>query len=249
MKLLRTTKRSLPIVCLALVLNACAGGNDFPEDAVDGNNANNAANADDTGLNNDNSNDNSDNENGNNGNNANGNNLGNENGNNLLNNENGGGNDEIMGSGNEFLNNAAGNDFLKNEEPAAGTAANAGLDQNSTEDLGLPPGGAIVGENEDLSANIAPPNANMGATDTSIAPPSRGSSKPNRNGKVHYVLQNGSSAYDKANGTVVKTYEQGDHPVVTAEGEWVRTSEGMYVPSATLTSRPIPRAKSVKSWR
>jgi hypothetical protein len=256
MKLLSYSKNSFKVLCLALLLNACAGGaGGEGEEAVEGNEMNNAADAEEninaengneTGLNEE---DNGSNENlSNNNANMNNENLGN-NGNNLLNNENLGAETNAAPAANEFVNNAAGENFLANDGAAnAATEAPADLSvtQNSTEDLGIPAAGDTMVGNQDAGAqtNVAPPDANMGATDTSLAAPAVTSG-----GQVRYILRSGTSAYDRPQGTVVKNYEQGDHPVVTADGEWVRTSDGMFVPSSSVTTRPVPRAKSAKSWR
>ncbi|RYZ59493.1 MAG: hypothetical protein EOP07_03775 [Proteobacteria bacterium] len=254
MKLLRYSKNSMKVLCLALLLNACAGGEEG-EEAVDGNEMNNAADAEENG-NGENGNETGFNEESNNSNenlsnnnaNMNNENLGN-NGNNLLNNENLGAEANAAPAANEFVNNAAGENFLANDG-AANAAAEAPADlsvtQNSTEDLGIPAAGDTMVGNQDAGAqtNVAPPNANMGATDTSLAAPAATSG-----GTVRYITRSGTSAYDRPQGQVVKNYEQGDHPVVTADGEWVRTSDGMFVPSSSVTTRPVPRAKSAKSWR
>ncbi len=90
----------------------------------------------------------------------------------------------------------------------------------------------------------------MGATDTSIGvSASSAPVAPMTGGRVHYVLNSGTSAYDKPSGQVVKTYEKGDHPLVSADGEWVQTSDGVYLPNTSLTTKPVSRAKSPKAWR
>lgn len=250
MKLLHYTKNSAIALCLVLLLNACAG-DDSLEEPIDGNNLNaanvensenaaNAENGDDNEFNNENNNFNENLSNNNL-------NMGN-NGNDLLNDENFGDGSNIPQQANEFVNNAPGENFLGSDNalaPEMDAPADLAAQQNSTEDLGIQPDGDIVGGNQDLGANtnMSSPNANMGATDTSLAP------NKSTGGIVHYVLRNDTSAYDQPNGSVVRNFEQGDHPVVSADGEWMRTSDGMFVPTSSVTTRPVPRAKSIKLWR
>ncbi|MBC7532938.1 MAG: hypothetical protein H7318_15295 [Oligoflexus sp.] len=244
MKLLHYTKISAKALCLAVLLTACAGG-EAPEEAVNGENANNAENGNEAGLNENSANSN-ENLNGNNA--SNNENLGN-NGNDLLNNENLGANEGAPQQANEFVNNATGENFIGGinpSVPANGEPGDLAATQNSTEDLGIKSADGIVVGNQDTGANVAQPNANMGAIDTSLAP---GKVAPaTSGGRVRYVLKSGTNAYDQPNGKVVKNFEQGDHTVVSADGEWVRTSDGTFVSSSAITTRPVPRAKSVKSW-
>jgi len=257
MKLLHYTKIAATAFCLALLMTACAGGAS-PEEAVNGENANNAENGNEVGFN-ENANNLNDNNMGNdnmgNDNNMGNNNMGNDNNmgnndNNLLNNENLGGNAGAAEPANEFLNNAAGENFLGSNNPstpATDGSEDLGATQNSTEDLGIQSSNGIVGGNQDTGVTVAPPNANMGATDTSLAP--NQVARPASGGTVRYVLKGGAKAYNQPHGKIVRNFEQGDHPLVSADGEWVRTSDGTFVSSSDVTTRPIPRAKSPKPWR
>ena len=233
MNLIRYTLSSLQIFSLTLLLNACA--TDGPSDSDE--NAANAENSNNENLEGDNTNGNLNNNNANN----NGNNLGN-NGNNLGNNSD--------SKANEFLNNATGEDFLSGNATAANPESPAsdtlGAEQNSTQDLGIAGGGDIVGGNQNEPV-IAPaaPDVNQGATDSAIASPRAAAM---RGGLVQYVMKNGADVYDKPSGKVVKILEQGDHPLVTAEGEWLRTSDGSYLANSSVTPRPISREKSAKAW-
>ncbi|MBC7661437.1 MAG: hypothetical protein H7249_17210 [Chitinophagaceae bacterium] len=242
MNLLHYTKNSVKLVVLAMMLNACAGVDANEDPSGDGDN--NAANANEVGFNENSAN------NRENANNA----ADGDNGNNLLDNENLGG--VKNGKSNEFVNNAVGENFLGSGGASAGIKGlpaqnNLSLEENSSKDLGIKQDGAIVSGNQDAGANpnIAPPNSNMGAIDASLAPRAGASTARSSGGSVHYIVRNGTSAYDKPNGSVVKNYEQGDHPLVSLEGEFVRTSDGTYVTSSAVTSKPVPRAKSRKSWR
>lgn len=108
------------------------------------------------------------------------------------------------------------------------------------------------------------PDINKGATDNGLlepmaegdvlAPVAENPTAPGRRGAsgggvVRYVMPGGSRLYDKPNGETLRNLEQGDHPLVNEEGEWSRTSDGYYVPSASLTPAPIARLKQPKEWR
>ena len=66
-------------------------------------------------------------------------------------------------------------------------------------------------------------------------------------GMVKYV-RNASSLYDKPNGSTVNRLEKGDHPLVFGEGEWIRTSDGYYVPERDLTPNPVGRNRLRSIW-
>jgi hypothetical protein len=261
MKWMHQAKTCTKVVFLMLALNACAGGEEGVEDPVEANGEENAANfegnEDNEAANAENgANENlgdetvAENENG----------LNNSNNGSNLMNENTGGN-ATGGEGNEFVNNAAGENFLNAgggnalaEEPATNPAADAALAENSSQDLGIAPSDDIVSGNQNAPAPVAeggvPPDASVGATDASLgAAPAAPTAPPPSGGRVHYVLRSGTSAYDKPSGQVVRTYEKGDHPLVSADGEWVQTSDGVYLPNASLTTKPVSRAKSPKAWR
>ncbi|MES2746320.1 MAG: hypothetical protein V4655_12890 [Bdellovibrionota bacterium] len=255
MKLVHQAKTCTKVLFLMLALNACAGGEEAVEDPVQENGEENAANVE--GEEGENvGNENFGNENlGENENGLNGENTGNN-----LNNENTAG-AESDAPANEFVNNAAGDNFLNDgasnlaaEAPATDPTADAALAENSSEDLGIAPSDAIVAGNQNAAVAAPegnlPPDTSMGATDTSIGvSASSAPVAPMTGGRVHYVLNSGTSAYDKPSGQVVKTYEKGDHPLVSADGEWVQTSDGVYLPNTSLTTKPVSRAKSPKAWR
>jgi hypothetical protein len=50
-------------------------------------------------------------------------------------------------------------------------------------------------------------------------------------------------------GNVVRTLEQGDHPVVIEEGEYARMQNGSYVPLEGLSVEGVGRARSDEPWR
>ncbi len=257
MKLVQKAQYSLQALMLALTLNACAGDASLDE-PIEGNEENAANPADEEGndMGNENVNNGGNNEN-----------LGNENfGNENTGNNNAANTGEMNEPANEFVNNAAGENFLNAgggnvaaEEPASNPTADAALAENSSEDLGIQPSDAIVGGNQNAApeANAVPQDPSVGATDNSLAVPADSAPVPTApapvapvaGGRVHYVVKGGASAYDKPSGQVVKTFEQGDHPLVTADGEWAQTADGMYIQRSSITTKPVSRAKSPKSWR
>jgi len=121
-------------------------------------------------------------------------------------------------------------------------------------------GALINGASEDI---LESPDVNMGATDNGLLEPAPdsvlapvaenptapGAGGATTGGVVRYVTPGGSKLYDKPNGATLRDLEQGDHPLVNEEGEWSRTSDGYYVPAASLTAAPIARLKQPKDWR
>jgi hypothetical protein len=166
--------------------------------------------------------------------------------------------------GNMFANEQGGNNNLLNNNKNGGNK-NAGNNNlglgNTNENLGpLEESGddALVnGAETDLLAPQAP-NIEQGAIDvpvpedTILAPVAEtptDSVAPKAGGVVRYVLPGGSKLHDRPSGQTMKNLEQGDHPLVSEEGEWARTSDGYYVPTATLTAQPIGRLKVPREWR
>jgi hypothetical protein len=256
---LHTFRRPIPVLAsllIALLLTGCFGGGIDPtEDPVQPGEENEAANinAEEFPENN----------------------AMNENmGNNFGNEEMGNMNQGMNNMDGEGVNNALEDDFLNgNNDNFMDTGNNQGnlfgnnnLGQNGNNGLGnnnfgLNDGdGALInGASDDI---LESPNVNMGATDNGLdsdpdsvlapvaenptAPGGRGAA---RGGVVRYVLPGGSKLYDNPNGTALRNLEQGDHPLVNEEGEWSRTSDGYYVPTASLTAAPIGRLKQPKEWR
>jgi hypothetical protein len=160
--------------------------------------------------------------------------------------------------GNLFGNNPNGGGANNN----LGANGNIGLGNNNfglnAADQG--DGALINGASEDI---LESPDINKGATDNGLAaegpdsvlapvaenPTAPGSGAVTTGGVVRYVTPGGSKLYDQPNGATLRNLEQGDHPLVNEEGEWSRTSDGYYVPSASLTAAPIARAKLPKEWR
>ncbi len=154
----------------------------------------------------------------------------------------GGDQGNLFGNGNN-------NNLLNNKNGGNPKSPAAGANDLQTDD-------ALVNnaETEDLLATQQGPELNQGATDLGPVPAER--SVPNSapaaaatGGVVRYVVAGGSSLHDKPSGSVVKSLEQGDHPLVSESGEWARTSDGFYVPSHQLSAQPIGRAKAARSWR
>ena len=75
------------------------------------------------------------------------------------------------------------------------------------------------------------------------------SAMPSGSGKVLYVRQSGSQLFQQPGNNSVKSLEQGDHPLVYAESEYAKTSDGYYVPLKDLSEQPIGRRKTSAIWR
>jgi len=184
----------------------------------------------------------------------------------------GGGNDG------EAINNAADENFLNEgnnsngETNMFGNNPNGGLGNNNlgkngnlgNNNIGLNQAdGALVNGAEDGILQNQATDLDRGATDSEPLPPSDSVLAPvasnptapssqdetSTGGVVRYVIQGGSKLHQSPNGETLRSLEQGDHPLVNEEGEWSRTSDGYYVPAASLTAAPIPRAKLPKDWR
>lgn len=190
--------------------------------------------------------------------------------------ENGGNDGEAINNAadEDFLNGnnsnlAEGGNNLFGNNPNGGMGNN-NLGQNGNNGLGnnnfglnagnQGDGALINGASEDI---LESPDINKGATDNGMAeeasnsvlapvaenPTTPGSGGAATGGVVRYVTPGGSKLYDKPNGATLRNLDQGDHPLVNEEGEWARTSDGYYVPSASLTAAPIGRLKQAKDWR
>ena len=72
---------------------------------------------------------------------------------------------------------------------------------------------------------------------------------PTGGGKVLYVRPSGSQLYQQPGSNSMKSLEQGDHPLVYAESEYAKTSDGYYVPLRDLSEQPIGRRKTSAIWR
>lgn len=73
--------------------------------------------------------------------------------------------------------------------------------------------------------------------------------KVDPNAITKYVLPGGSALHTEPNGTSTRALDQGDHPLIFGDGEWVSTSDGYYLPSETLSKTPIGRRKQKQSWQ
>ncbi|MDQ3235817.1 MAG: hypothetical protein M3Q07_28750 [Pseudobdellovibrionaceae bacterium] len=164
-----------------------------------------------------------------------------------------GGNAQANLFGNNPNNGANNNNLGKNGNNGLGNN-NFGLNAGDQGD-----GALINGASEDI---LESPDINKGATDDGMAeapdsvlapvaenPTAPGNAGATTGGVVRYVTPGGSKLYDKPNGSTLRNLEQGDHPLVNDEGEWARTSDGYYVPLASLTAAPIARLKQPKEWR
>lgn len=178
------------------------------------------------------------------------------------------GNGGNQGDG-EGLNNAAEEEFANNAE--GGNLGNGGgnnlfgsnnkgsgnnLGQGNNNNLGLNQGEDALVNNAETDLEPAP-DVNQGATDLavsngaeeSLAPTSRNEATVSGSGRVRYVMAGGTKMYEKPQGQVIKSLEQGDHPLVSEEGEWARTSDGFYIPSGSLTAQPVGRNKIPQNWQ
>jgi hypothetical protein len=66
--------------------------------------------------------------------------------------------------------------------------------------------------------------------------------------EVKYILPGGSDLYQSENGAISSRLQQGDHPLVFGDGEWLRTSDGYYIPFRRLSENPIGRRKERAIW-
>ena len=89
---------------------------------------------------------------------------------------------------------------------------------------------------------VADPIAEQAAAEPTEPAPSEGA-------RVMYAIQETGvfSAADGAN--QIESMQQGDHPLIFAEGEWSRTSDGKYVNSSSLTQKPVGRIKPAATWQ
>jgi hypothetical protein len=73
---------------------------------------------------------------------------------------------------------------------------------------------------------------------------------PSSGSVVKYVTVSGVNLYAAPDGkSVVKPLEQGDHPLVNDEGEWSKTSDGYFIQNSSLTTSPVGRVRTPKTWQ
>lgn len=67
-------------------------------------------------------------------------------------------------------------------------------------------------------------------------------------GKVKYVTRN-VTRHAAPNGPVVGEFEQGEHPLIYQNGNWVELHDGSFVKGNGLSEKPVGYNKGKKSWR
>lgn len=70
---------------------------------------------------------------------------------------------------------------------------------------------------------------------------------PTTGGMVKYVLDS-TSLYDQPQGSSVRSLEKGDHPLIVQEGDWDKTSDGLYISNQELTRKPVARIRARSAW-
>lgn len=100
---------------------------------------------------------------------------------------------------------------------------------------------AFAATDQALDQAVVDTSINQVVDQAAAAPPASG-------GRVQYVTSAGAVLYDQPNGSNAGSLSKGDHPLVFAEGEFVRTSDGYYIPSQSLTDSPISRTRRRLDW-
>ena len=128
-------------------------------------------------------------------------------------------------------NNLFGNvEFVNNAEPKNDVVEKTTKNQNSG-DL----------ENNNVIVNIEEPN------NAAVFIPL--TAKVDPNAVTQYILPGGSSLHTEPDSSAIRTLEQGDHPLVFGDGDWVSTSDGYYIPSQSLSRSPVGRRKLKPIWQ
>ena len=158
-----------------------------------------------------------------------------------------GGNEIVEDVGNEVEEvveeSAAANNAMASEfQNEAGVAAGEGIN-NST-------------ESEFVEGEVAA----TPATDTGVEAVAEEAAAPEETpeteatytpgGRVKYIMSGGATLFSSMEGgEPAGMLEQGDHPVVFEEGEWARTSDGLYLPVSSLSTEPIGRMEPEAMWQ
>jgi hypothetical protein len=130
-------------------------------------------------------------------------------------------NGNLFGSG-EFVNNA---DQNQTKGKSNGSVSVADKNENTDEDI-------LITEEPEPEPVFVPLTA-----------------KVDPNAITQYVLPGGSSLHTEPDGASTRSLDQGDHPLIFGDGDWVSTSDGYYIPSQTLSKTPIGRRKQKQSWQ
>lgn len=168
---------------------------------------------------------------------------------------------ENFSTSNQGMMNNAGGENISNDQLA--NLTDDGLNAPANEAaLNAVPANAAVTNAAPLNAvpmnpaitNAAPLNAaapmNAAAAPMDPAAASAVPASPSTGGSVKYVSNSGLQVVDQPGSTtVVGTLEQGDHPVVSDNGEWARLPDGKFVSSKGLTDKGVGRARRGNPWR
>lgn len=125
---------------------------------------------------------------------------------------------------------------LNNTAPLAGNQAAPANEQAQASDGSAP-------------AQVAPPTSSLSN------PSSRAAASPLTNsqmnwpgkGKVKYVTRQ-ITRHSSPNGPVVGEFEQGDHPLIFQNGNWVELHDGSFVRGNGLSDKGVGYNKGRKSW-
>lgn len=93
-------------------------------------------------------------------------------------------------------------------------------------------------------------DTDVGTADDAAAAPEAPQAAYTPGGVVRYVMSGGATLYTSPDGSAPSgSLEQGDHPLIFAEGEWARTSDGHYLPMTSLTNLPVGRNEAPAIWQ
>lgn len=107
-----------------------------------------------------------------------------------------------------------------------------------------------AGLDEELTDEEAPANAvTDAAAAEAAAAPAAATAPMNEDRVVRYVLADNTPVYEQADdkSKQVGTYQSGDPLVVKMTGEWSEVSEGVFIRSAALSDKLVPR-KRPDAW-
>lgn len=127
------------------------------------------------------------------------------------------------------------------------------LSGQSTTDQATPPANASTEGAVAAQPAEATPVAASSATDTISARAAASPfSNPHMNwpgkGKVKYVTRN-VTRHATPNGPVVGEFEQGDHPLIFQNGNWVELHDGSFVRGNGLSEKAVGYGKGRKGWQ
>lgn len=155
-------------------------------------------------------------------------------------------------NGGEAPNQEAGNNAEAGSGEEGGTPTNESAELPAGEEGGAPTTDAAPAAGvEDLqTAAPAPaPAATAAAPAPAASAPAAPTSEqaPIAGGRVRYVKEGGAKVTTQATGgEIVRTLEQGDHPLTWEEGGAYKLGNAMYVAKDSMSDTGIPRAGFVK---